>query len=45
MLKEYEIKKNQLPEIIKSSNSSCGSIWHEKIKFLAGVPIGGVLGD
>jgi glycerol kinase len=45
MLGEYGITKEQLPTIIKESSADFGSVACEKVSALAGVAIGGVLGD
>ena len=45
MLNEYGIKKECLPTIIKESSADFGTIICDKVDFLNGVPISGVLGD
>ena len=45
MLSEYEIKKENLPTIIKESSADFGSIDFAPLRCLKGVKITGVLGD
>ena len=45
MLKEYDIKKEWLPEIRKKSSDDFGKLMHDQLPMLEGVPITGNLGD
>ena len=45
MLDSFELKEKWLPKIIKSSSDDFGRISETEVPCLAGVKIGGVIGD